>query len=168
VSCLKTCLDHGLTSARKFSEGMLKNFHTPEQWLHQIHPKANHALWFAGHMGVTDNFFLSIVAPDKVRDEPGFSEKFGMGSHPTGNAADYPPVEQVLGYMRDRRQTLLAALAAMNEEDLNQPTPQGTPDFLSNIASVFETAIWHEGLHSGQVSMVHRALGNPPLMGGQG
>jgi hypothetical protein len=165
---LKNCLQHGLASARKFSEGMLNNFHTPEQWLHQVHPQANHALWFAGHMGVTDNFFLSIVAPDKAREEPGYREKFGMGSHPTPKASDYPPVEQVLSYMRDRRQTLLSALAAMSEADLSQPTPQGTPDFLSNMASVFETAIWHEGLHSGQVSMAHRALGNPPLMGGGG
>jgi uncharacterized damage-inducible protein DinB len=157
-----------MTSARKFSEGMLKNFNTPEQWLHQIHPKANHALWFAGHMGVTDNFFLSIVAPEKARDEPGFPEKFGMGSQPTKNAADYPPVEQVLAYMRDRRQALLAALSQMTEDDLAKPTPKGTPDFLGNIAAVFETAIWHEGLHSGQVSMVHRALGHPPLMGGSG
>src|SRR5690606_4995135 len=118
--------------------------------------------------GVTDNFFLSIVSPERARDEPSFSEKFGMGSQPTANASDYPPIERVLNYMRDRRQSLLEALAAMSEEDLAQPTPPGSPDFLSNMASVFETPIWHEGLHSGQVSMAHRALGNPPLMPGPG
>lgn len=163
---LKQCLLRGMIGARKFSEEMLAQFKTTEQWLHQVHPNANHALWFAGHMGVIDNFFLSIVAPEKARDEPGFRDMFGMGSQPTGRAEAYPPVDDVLAYMRDRRQTLLSALEAMSDEDLNRPTPAGTPDFLSNFASVFETAVWHEGLHSGQVSLAHRALGNPPLLGG--
>jgi hypothetical protein len=67
--------------------------------------------------------------------------------------------------MRERRQALLSVLDGLSEEDLSKPTPPGSPEFLPDVASVFETAIWHEGLHSGQVSVVRKALGMPPLMG---
>jgi hypothetical protein len=67
--------------------------------------------------------------------------------------------------MRDRRSALLAILETLDEEDLAKPTPEGSPDFLPDYGSVFEAAIWHEGLHSGQVSMVRKALGMPSLMG---
>ena len=40
------------------------------------------------------------------------------------------------------------------------PCAKELPDF----AAVFETAIWHEGLHCGQITVARRALGFPPLV----
>ena len=68
--------------------------------------------------------------------------------------------------MRERRQTLLVVLESMSDEELQRTTPPGTPDFLRDYAAVFQTASWHEGLHSGQVSVTHRALGHKPVTGG--
>lgn len=152
-----------LTNAREMSERLLADFKTPEQWTAQVYPGANHALWFAGHMGIADNFFLSLIAPEKAVKRPDMEEKFGMGSQPTNQPAEYPPVEEVLAFMRDRRAALLNALEAMHEDDLAKATPQGTPDFLSDVGSVFEMAIWHEGMHSGQLTVCRRSLGNKPL-----
>ena len=71
-------------------------------------------------------------------------------------------MEEVLAYMRERRAVLLELLADLSDEDLAKPTPEGAPEFLPDIGSVFETAVWHEGLHSGQLSVARRALGFPP------
>ena len=57
-----------LEKVRELSEGFLQSFETPEQWTHQVDPSANHALWFAGHMGIADNFFLSTVEPDRGQE----------------------------------------------------------------------------------------------------
>jgi hypothetical protein len=114
-------------------------------------------------MATVDNFFLSLVAPDKVRPLADFQAKFGMGSQPTSDPAAYPPPESVVTAMRERREALLAALDAMSEEDLAKKTPQGAPEFLPDVASVFEMAVWHEGQHSGQLTVARRALGYPPL-----
>lgn len=65
--------------------------------------------------------------------------------------------------MRERREALLGILDELSDEDLGNKTPPGSPDFLPDIGSVFETAIWHEGLHSGQLSMIRRSLGHKPL-----
>lgn len=159
---LKERLKRQLVAARQTSEGFLGDFSTPEQWVNQVHAGANHALWFAGHMGISDNFFISVVAPEKVRKETSMESRFGMGSQPTNRVADYPAVESVLEFMRERRATLLRVLDSMTDEDLAKPTPEGTPDFLSDMGSVFEMAIWHEGLHSGQLSVARRALGHKP------
>ena len=145
----------------------MQAFETPEQWTYQVAPSANHALWFAGHMGIADNYFLSIVDPDKSRDADGYSEVFGMGSQPTSDVDAYPPVDEVLAYMRDRRDQLLKVLGGMGEADLARSKPEGAADMFTDLASVFEMAIWHEALHAGQVSVARRALGNAPLFDAQ-
>ncbi|MBN1344427.1 MAG: DinB family protein [Phycisphaerae bacterium] len=152
----------GLKGARQMTDGLLASFKTPEQWTHQVHGKANHALWFVGHIGLVDNFFLSGVAPGKVRIVPGYDEKFGMGSKPTSNPGDYPAVDEVLAYMRERREALLAVLKGMSDEDLDTRMPEGTPDFIPTYGAAFQLAPVHEAFHLGQVSIAARALGVPP------
>ena len=113
----KDRLKSWLEQSRQTSEQMLASFKTPQEWTHQVHPTANHALWFAGHMSQTDNFIVGIVAPDRKAEVPaGFKEKFGMGSKPTSNPADYPPAEDVLRYFRDRRQALFAELNGLGSQ----------------------------------------------------
>ncbi len=155
-----------LEQARQTSENMLASFKTPQDWTYQVHPNANHAMWFAGHMASADNFFVGVVSPDKATTlPPGYKEMFGMGSKPSPKPGDYPPPEEVLKVVRDRRQALLAALDSLSEADLAKQ-PKDAPDFFKDMASVFELAIWHEGIHTGQISIARRALGHPPLMGG--
>lgn len=160
---LKRHLHDSLVNTRAFSEQLLADFRTPQQWVHQVHPQANHALWFAGHLGTSDNFFLKMVATQRYCLQPEYQEKFGPGSQPTGDPSDYPPAEQVLAYMRERRAALLQSLADFTEQQLRQPTPAGSPAFLPDFASVFSTASWHECMHAGQLTVVRRALGYPPL-----
>ena len=162
---LQQRLERQLHSTRQLSEQLLADFKTPQEWVHQVHPGCNHALWFAGHMANTDNFLLSLVAPGSAASLEGWSGRFGMGSHPTDQPADYPPPEQVLATMRERRGKLLETLSRFSDEDLAQKTPAGAPEFLPDFASVFELAIWHEGLHAGQLSVARRALGHQPLVG---
>lgn len=160
---LKERLKQQLISARDVSERFLEDFQTPEQWVVQVHPGTNHALWFAGHMGQTDNFFLSLIDPSRAKEMEGWSEKFGMGSQPTDNPNDYPPAAEVLDYMRDRRRTLLEILDGLDEKDLDKSTPEGSPAFLADYGMVFQAAAWHEGMHTGQLSTVRRALGHSPV-----
>jgi uncharacterized damage-inducible protein DinB len=162
---LKERLRRQMTMARDTSERLLADFRAPEEWTRQVHAQCNHALWFAGHMAQTDNFFISLVAPEESRDMPEFARLFGIGSQPTGSPHDYPAPEEVLATMRERRATLLAILDRLSDEDLARPTPPGTPNFLADVGSVFEMSVWHEGMHSGQLSVIRRGLGFPPLVG---
>jgi uncharacterized damage-inducible protein DinB len=165
MSNTQACLKRQMQQARQYTEALLADFKTPEQWVHQVHPHANHALWFAGHMAVSDNFFIGCIDASKVKKLPPFEESFGMGSQPSADIKKYPPVDEVLATMRERRATLLGLLDGLTDADLGKPTPQGTPDFLATLGAVFEMAVWHEGLHSGQVSVARRAIGHKPVFG---
>jgi uncharacterized damage-inducible protein DinB len=114
-------------------------------------------------MATIDNFFLSLVAPHRAKPMPDLQIQFGMGSQPTSDPAAYPPPANVLKVMNERRAALLDALDNLTDEELAEKTPPGAPEFLPDIASVFELAIWHEGQHNGQLSVTRRALGHPPL-----
>jgi hypothetical protein len=161
---VKQRLQKQLESARSYSRKLLADFQTPEEWTRQVHANANHALWFAGHMAVSDNFFISNVAPERTLRRPEFEKAFGTGSQPTNNPSDYPPPQQVLDYMDERRATLLNVLDGLSDDALEKSLPKGTPNFLPDVGSVFETAVWHEGLHSGQLSVCRRSLGHRPVM----
>lgn len=163
---LQELLENELRKTRGFTKQLLSTFRTPEEWTFQVHPQANHALWFAGHMGHSDNFFISLLDRSAVRDRPEFGERFGMGSQPTSEANQYPPVEEVLEYLDERREKLIELLRGMTEERLHAETPPGTPPFLPDYASFFRTAAWHETMHAGQLTVARKALGHPPIMGG--
>tara|TARA_Y100001934_G_scaffold107684_1_gene132219 strand:+ start:603 stop:1142 length:540 start_codon:yes stop_codon:yes gene_type:complete len=153
-----------LHAARGYSTKLLADFDSAESWTHQLHEGSNHALWFVGHMGTTDNFMLSLVRPEWSETNEQYGSLFGLGSQPSANIEDYPPVEQVLAFMQDRREKLLATLESMDIQQLEAETPEGAPAFMPDNASVFETAVWHEGLHSGQLSLLRRSLGFEPLV----
>lgn len=148
------------------TERLLSDFHTPEQWTKQVQSQCNHALWFAGHMAHTDNFMVTILDSSKARKVEGFAEKFGTGSVPSPRPEDYPPPEEVVAAMRERREALLGILKNLSDEELAQPTPKGTPEFIPDYGAIFETVIWHEGLHSGQLTVLRKVLGLPPVMTG--
>ncbi|MEX0866685.1 MAG: DinB family protein [Pirellulales bacterium] len=161
---LKERLRRQLESARQLTDGYLQSLTRPEEWTHQVHPRANHPLWIMGHLAQTDNFLVSLVAPEKALPLPQYQECFGMGSQPTDDLAAYPPVAEVQQTFRERRAAMLELLESITEEDLAAPLPAGTPDFLSDKGSAFEMAVWHEGMHSGQLSVARRSLGYDPLM----
>ena len=93
----KSRLLNQLNSARSFSNNLLKDFESAASWTHQLHDGGNHALWFAGHMGTTDNFMLSLVRPDLCEVNDQYGALFGLGSQPSADISSYPAVESVLG-----------------------------------------------------------------------
>jgi hypothetical protein len=99
-----------LKSARSFTERLLEDFSDSNSWVYQITPDANHALWFVGHMGVTDNFMISVLNPDLTSLPDGYAELFGIGSQPVDDIASYPDVQLVCEFMRGRREVLLSIL----------------------------------------------------------
>ncbi len=160
----KDRLQKQLDFSRKTSESFLASFQSPEEWVYQVHPAGKHALWFAGHMTMADNAFAGYIDPKFKRELPAtFNPIFGMKSEPVSDASKYPPAAEVLGLMGECRAAFMAAVAELKEEELTKPLTGGPP-FLTDIASLLELAIWHEALHSGQISINRRALGHPPLL----
>jgi uncharacterized damage-inducible protein DinB len=153
-----------LQTIRQLNEQMLSAFTSPEDWTHQIFPGANHPLWIVGHIAFVDNRLLGVFFSKSI-DKVGYAEKFGRSSIPSANPSDYPPVDEVLEFRRERRATLLDCIAAVPDADFEKPVPPGLPPFVQNVGQMFAFMAVHEGIHTGQLSMCRRALGHAPVVG---
>jgi hypothetical protein len=161
---IKDRLAARLIAARKFSEGLLKTFHKPEDWLYRVHPTANHALWIVGHITHVDNSVLTMLSPSDAVDKAVTERLFSPGSEPQDDASVYPSPEELLTRFRDRREKLLAFLDRQTEQSLSEPVPAGAPPMFSDIGSVFEILTFHEAMHMGQLTVVRQVLKHPRLV----
>jgi uncharacterized damage-inducible protein DinB len=159
---------HALAFSRRLSNGLLASFKTPEDWVFQIHPKANHALWIAAHVGMADNSIAGRFRPEMTVKPQGWNELFWFGSQPKADARLYPAAEEVVAYYHERRGVLLRVLDELSDDELRAPAPSagerspiaGAP----SIGQLFIFASQHEAMHSGQLTVAHRALGHAPLL----
>lgn len=164
---LKAHAFSSLNLARRLTTALLKDFHSEEEWLKQSHPGTNHALWITGHLGLADNLFASKFRPEVDHKPEGWDALFWFGSTVTNEADRYPDPTQVRQYFDGRREILLSVLKEMSEQELMQPAPP--PDAQSpiagapNIGQAFFFIAYHEGMHSGQLSVIRRGLGFKPL-----
>jgi hypothetical protein len=154
-----------LQTIRALNEQMFTAFATPQDWTHQIFPGANHALWIAGHLAMVDNSGIGRFFPTHMIDKPDYGAKFGRQSTPSADFTDYPPPAEILALMRERRATLITCLEGFTDADFDKPAPPGLPPFIHNAGQMYSFMAVHEGLHTGQLSMNRRALGNAPVVG---
>lgn len=149
---------------RQFTDGVLADFKSPQDWTHQLFTGANHALWFLGHLAIADGFCLGMIAPSQALALPTDYERlFGMGSQPTSDPASYPSADSVRAQVDAVRTALLAAVGSLTEELLAGPPAGGQQDFLpASTAGALLFFAEHEAFHLGQISLVRRALGHKP------
>jgi hypothetical protein len=153
-----------LGRTRALLEGMLADFTTPERWTFQLYEGANHALWIAGHLAFVDNAFVSLINPSKAIDLSAWAPIFGPGSQAVSNIEAYPPVDEVLTQLRERRAALVEAYLAATDEELNGPLPPGFPLPMEVVGEVANVAPSHESIHAGQLSMIRRHFGHQPVL----
>ena len=164
---LKAHARHSLTFGRHMTASILDTFSGDDQWLYQSHPKANHAMWIVGHLGLADNAFASQFREDRAHKPEGFEELFWFGTELRSEASAYPPMAEVRQYFDERRANLLQVLEDVTEEELAAPAPPagerspvaGAPC----MGHLFLFAAVHEAMHAGQLSVAHRGLGNAPI-----
>lgn len=166
---LKAHAQYSLNKARSLTERIIDGFRTDNDWFFQAHPKANHPLWIVGHLGLADNLFVSRFRESLGTKPEGWDELFWFGSEVKSIRRLYPDRGQVLDYLRDRRKTLWAVVDDLTPAELEAPAPPA--DSRSPIAGapcmghLLLFAAYHEGVHSGQLTVAHRGLGHPPLFG---
>ncbi len=164
---LKAHAYSSLNLARRQTLKMLEDFHSRSDWLFQTHPQANHALWITGHLGLADNAFASKFRPAVENHPDNWKELFWFGSVVTSDSARYPPSDEVFDYFNQRRTVLIQVLHDLSPQELMEPAPpagsQSPIAGAPNIGQAFFFIAYHEGLHSGQLSIARRGLGNPPM-----
>ena len=158
---------HNLEFSRKALDMVLAEFKSDEDWFCQPTKNANHALWIVAHLGLADNRFLSSFRSELDHKPDGWDALFWFGSEINQDRSVYPRKEDVLGYFRDRRETLLKVLDEISDEELDAAPPEGERGPAAgapSMGTIFLFAAFHEGIHMGQLTVCHRALGHGPVM----
>lgn len=160
---LRERLRRALVFSREFTERLLGDLESPDQWLTPPVEGTNHALWIAGHLAVADDAFTGMMDPARSERRDNYRTWFGRGSQPSYETDHYDSPDQIMAYLRERRQALLLVLDELPDADFTRATPDTAPPFMYDYGSVFHMAAWHESLHTGQLTLIRRRLGHVPV-----
>ena len=129
----------------------------------RIDGTANPIIWLAGHLvHFRSRLAFVIGAPDRAIP---WVNLFATGSQP-GDPAQYPPIEEIVQAWRDVTADIETRFAQLTGDQLAGPPPVrvATPDgTLSGAIALFA---FHDAYHIGQIALIRRVLGQPPLIHG--
>lgn len=153
-----------LEHARRMTDSLIKEFKNRGEWLFQPHPDANNAIWIVSHLGLADNYMMSQLRPDSDHKPDSLHSRYWFGSKPSGAEADNASTDEALEYLFDRRGNLMNIFDEITEKEWNAIPNEGSSfGNFPCFGHIFLFNSMHEGIHFGQLTVCHRALGNPPL-----
>ena len=159
---LKVRLERALRHTRGFTDKVLSEIALAEDWVRRPVAGANHAMWIAGHLTYATNVFIGFVDPDNKDSPQDLAPLFGKGTQPLDDLSAYPAPAEISRYLTERGETFIGLLDDCSDDDLAREVPQG-PAFMYDVGAVFQMAAWHEALHAGQLTVIHRMIGQTPI-----
>jgi uncharacterized damage-inducible protein DinB len=134
-----------------------------DEFLHQPCAGGNHALWTLGHLATVNQYFLKTLAGRDSGLFDKYKEMFFAKSHPSTDAATYPPVEVLRDYFATSRAAFRDWVASLSDEQLAGPPPAEFQKFAPTLGNVLMRLLWHEGMHYGQLTVIRKSLGLKPV-----
>jgi uncharacterized damage-inducible protein DinB len=150
------------------SKGLLHRYTEdlkPEEYLHRTTAKANCVAWLIGHLTLTDRRVLERfgVPDDALPKLPeGFTKRFSRDEG-CPQAADFGDVSILLPLFDSHRDLLIRTIERATAEQLNKPLEKAMPMF-STPGELASFMSLHTAMHAGQITMIRRSLGKPPVV----
>lgn len=137
---------------------------TPEMSIVRPDPGVNSINWLVGHVLTVRNILLPIIGRDPIVDE------VRTAPYQHGAKTDDPgaliPLPELLDLLGSSHESLLAGIAAIDEERLVSKSPFSPGnDPNETVGSVLTKSAFHESYHAGQTGIVRRLLGLPGAIG---
>lgn len=152
--------------ARNYTLGLLDQ--TPvAEWFRQPPGGVSHVAWQVGHLAYAEyRMALWRIRGPKPQDGDLISEKhrdlFGIESVPDPDPKKYPSQAEIRAVLERVHERALQELHGMNEAELDQPVPHPHRFATTKLRALLWCA-HHEMLHAGQIGLLRRQLGHPPL-----
>jgi hypothetical protein len=140
---------------------------TDDEWFWTPGEFTTHIAWQVGHLTVAQyNLCLRRVrgrTPDDMSlISDGFIEAFQLGSKPVAEPAGNPPLAEIRRVFDAVHQTALSEMASRTDIELDVPLEQPHRAFRTKLEAV-EYCPQHELVHAGQIALLRRMQGKPPL-----
>jgi hypothetical protein len=120
-----------------------------------------HTLWVLGHLAYIEALVIRgfmLAEPNPLAE---WEELFD-GTDTTGDVSEYPPFEQVLAMCREMRESTVALLDSLSENDLDKASanaPKGFEDTFGTHRLCLQYVADHWYMHRGQLADARRAAG---------
>lgn len=150
--------------ARNYTIGLLDQ--TPVgEWYRLPQGGVSHVAWQVGHIAFSE-YRLSLwrIRGERPGDDALFSPKFkrlfGADSVPQADSTFSP--DELRSVLDRVHEQVLRELPGLNEAELNLPVRHPHPFATTKLRALLWYA-QHEMLHAGQIGLLRRHLGYPPM-----
>lgn len=155
-----------IVAARQYATELIDSI-PPSDWFRMPEPAVTHVAWQVGHLAMAQySLLLRRLRGERHEDErlipPAFSTCFGRDSSPVADPDRYPSPEEIRRTFDAVHRQVLIELPGMPDADLDQPLElphricRSKGDLLTWTAR-------HEMLHAGQLGLLRRLFGYPPV-----
>ncbi len=152
-------LDHRMAVARlnKLIETM-----DDARLAEQPHGQVNHPLWTLGHLVVVLDRGCTFIGGQATVDSS-FGPRYGGGSQPTANRADYPAKSDLLSQVNAQSQRLMKLMETCPAEKLEAQNPvEAARGRFPQVGDILVHMLTGEPqYHLGQLTGWNRAMGWP-------
>ena len=151
-----------IKDAREYTLSLLEDLE-PEDWF-ATPGDITHIAWQVGHLAMAEfrlclERLRDLQPDDRDMISKDFLRAYAKGSTPD---ADSHTPDQLLATLHQVHQQVLKDVPAYQGQDLNEPLTNPHPIFSTKIEALYFCAK-HEMLHAGQIGLLRRLLGKPPL-----
>jgi hypothetical protein len=151
--------------AREYSNHLLGHI-AIEDWFRMPHERVSHVAWQVGHLAYAEyRLALERIRGPKPGDEqffpPEYQQKFGRNSIPVGDPSAYPTPEEIRHVFDAVHRRSLEETSTLSDAVLAEPASPHAR--FSTKGGSLTWCAEHEMLHAGQIGLLRRLLGQPPL-----
>jgi hypothetical protein len=152
--------------ARTYTNGLLARIPHSE-WLRLPPGGVSNVAWQVGHLAMAQyRLCLDRIRGPQPDDDSlvsaSFLARYGRGSTPSDDPAGNSPIQEIVAVFDRVHQRVFLESAGWTDDDLQAATSQPHPYFSTKIDALWWCAR-HEMLHAGQIGLLRRLLGAPPV-----
>src|SRR5262245_5726774 len=152
--------------ARQYTARFLNDL-APDDWFWQPPGLTTHIAWQVGHLAVAQyNLCLRRIRDridaDHALISDSFIESFQFGSKPVADRAQILPIEELRQVFDAVHRQSIDELSQRSDAELSVLVERPHPVFATKLAAV-EWCAPHEMLHAGQIGLLRRLMGKPPV-----
>ena len=154
-------LVHNLTATQLMVQRFTADLQ-PSDYLHRPTPQANCAAWTVGHLALSDRHVLKQLGADLPPLPEGFDKRFSR-EEGCPQAGDFGDVSTIVPIFNEHRTRLIEAVKQTTPEQFEKPLEKPHPMF-KTLGEYVSFMSAHTAMHVGQITVIRRSLGRPPVV----
>lgn len=163
---LSTAIRH-IEFARNYSQSLLEGL-SDDDWFWTPDTFTTHIAWQVGHLAMSE-YGLTLfqqrgrdLAVDKDLMSSKFRKLFMRGTTPVADREAYPAPSEILATLDRVHEQMRTEIVTFDGAQLDEPLGPPHAAYATRYGALLFAGD-HEMIHSGQIGILRRLMGNPPL-----